>query len=351
MRKYRTVIIGMGRMGRTRYDAMKKHGGFDVVGVCDSNEELLSDYDINRYGDWKCCIDQEQPEVVAVCTVNAVIPSVVCYGLEKGCHVFAEKPPGRCLEDALLMRDALGRCEGQVLKFGFNHRYHYGVIEAKSLIDSGFLGEVVAARGVYGKAGDLRRQEWRNDISIAGGGILLDQGIHMLDLLRYFVGDFTLVEGFTENLVWKNAAGEDTAFVTLKTDSGKVATMHSSAIQWKHKFDLDITCTEGYIALNGLLTSTQSYGEERITYYKRDLELKSGKLGNPTEYTMCFDEDRSWDFEIAEFYDAVSGKRSLVNGTVDDAVAVMELIDRVYGKDVELQKSHGAEKNEDEGAC
>lgn len=332
MRKYRTVIIGMGRMGKTRYDAMKRHGGFEIVGICDSSDSLLAGYDIQGYRDWKCCIDQEKPDIVTVCTVNAVIPSVVCYALEVGCHVFAEKPPGRCLEDALLMREALLRCENQVLKFGFNHRYHYAVMEAKSLIDSGFLGEVVAARGVYGKAGDLRRQEWRNDINIAGGGILLDQGIHMLDLLRYFVGDFTFVEGFTDNLVWKDAAGEDTAFVTLKTDTGKVATMHSSAIQWKHKFDLDITFTNGYIALNGLLTSTQSYGEERITYYKRDLELKSGKQGNPTEYTMCFDKDNSWDYEIAEFYDAVSGRKKLVNGMVDDAVAVMELINRVYGK-------------------
>ena len=332
MRKFKTVIIGMGRMGRTRYDAMMRHGGFEITGICDNDAQRLVLERAGRYEDWKSCIDREQPEVVVVCAVNAVIPQVVCYALERGCHVFAEKPPGRCLGDAFLMRETWQKCENQVLKFGFNHRYHYAVMEAKSLIDSGFLGEVVAARGVYGKAGDLRRQEWRNDINIAGGGILLDQGIHMLDLLRYFVGDFTFVEGFTDNLVWKDAAGEDTAFVTLKTDTGKVATMHSSAIQWKHKFDLDITFTNGYIALNGLLTSTQSYGEERITYYKRDLELKSGKQGNPTEHTMCFDEDKSWDYEIVEFYDAVSGRKALVNGTVDDAIAVMELIDRVYGK-------------------
>lgn len=330
MRKFKTVIIGMGRMGRTRYEAMKRHGGFDITGICDNNPEQLAMEDIRKYEEWTECVDREQPEVVVVCTVNAIIPPVVCYSLERGCHVFAEKPPGRCLEDALTMKESLSRCQEQVLKFGFNHRYHYAVMEAKSLIDSGFLGEVVAARGVYGKAGNLQKQEWRNDISLAGGGILLDQGIHMLDLLRYFVGDFAFVEGFTDNLVWKGAAGEDTAFVTLKTDSGKVATMHSSAIQWKHKFDLDITCTKGYIALNGLLTSTQSYGEERITYYKRDLEMKSGKLGNPTEYNMCFDTDRSWDFEIEEFYDAVSGGKPVINGTIDDAVAVMELIHKVY---------------------
>lgn len=334
MRKFRTVIIGMGRMGKTRYVAMKKHGHFEITGLCDNDISLLGEYDINKYEDWKCCIDQERPEIVVVCTVNAVIPQVVCYALEKGCHVFAEKPPGKTLEDALTMKKTFLKHKNQILKFGFNHRYHYSVIEAKSLIDSGVLGKVVNIRGVYGKAGDLQKSEWRNDIEIAGGGILLDQGIHMLDLLRYFVGDFKFVKGFTEKLVWKEAAGEDTAFITLKTDSGKVATLHSSAIQWKHKFDMDITCTNGYIALNGLLTSTKSYGEERITYYRKDLEQKSGKLGNPTEYTMCFDEDSSWDFEIEEFYKAIKGEKPIMNGTIDDAVAVMELIDKVYGNKI-----------------
>ncbi|NBI58706.1 gfo/Idh/MocA family oxidoreductase [Lachnospiraceae bacterium] len=334
MRKFRTVIIGMGRMGKTRYVAMKKHGHFEITGLCDNDISQLGEYDINKYEDWKCSIDQERPEIVVVCTVNAVIPQVVCYALEKGCHVFAEKPPGKTLEDALTMKKAFLKHKNQILKFGFNHRYHYSVIEAKSLIDSGFLGKVVNIRGVYGKAGNLQKSEWRNDIEIAGGGILLDQGIHMLDLLRYFVGDFKFVKGFTEKLVWKEAAGEDTAFITLKTDSGKVATLHSSAIQWKHKFDMDITCTNGYIALNGLLTSTKSYGEERITYYRKDLEQKSGKLGNPTEYTMCFDEDSSWDFEIEEFYKAIKGEKPIMNGTIDDAVAVMELIDKVYGNKI-----------------
>ena len=329
-RQFKTVIIGMGRMGRTRYRAMKEHGGFDVTAVCDLHEIDEFDGLINTYSDWRRCIDIEKPQVVVVCTVNSVIPDVVCYALEHGCHVFSEKPPGRTLEDALRMKAAADVRKDQVLKFGFNHRYHNSIIEAKSLIDSGLLGEVVSARGVYGKAADYERREWRNDLSIAGGGILLDQGIHMLDLLRYFVGDFENVDGFTDNLVWKSSATEDSAFVTMRTRDGKVATMNSSAIQWKHKFDLDITLTNGYIALNGLLTSTKSYGEEKITYYKRDLEQRSGKLGNPTEYTLCFDEDQSWDLEIAEFYEALFDGATIRNGTPEDAVKVMELIDRIY---------------------
>ena len=328
--QYRTVIIGMGRMGKTRYDAMRIHGGYLVTGICDTNETMLAEYKEHKYNDWKKCIDIEKPEIVIVCTVNAITPDVVCYAIGKGCHVFAEKPPGRNLDDALRIERTFREHKEIVLKFGFNHRYHNSVIEAKSLIESGLLGDVVAARGVYGKAGNLGIHEWRNDLSVAGGGILLDQGIHMLDLLRYMVGDFTEISGFTDKLVWKDAMAEDTAFATLRTSDGKVATLNSSAIQWKHKFDLDIILTDGYIALNGLLTSTNSYGEERITYYKKDLEKKSGKLGNPIEYTLSFDEDSSWDLEMKEFYGAISKHEQIKNGTIEDAVSVMKLITAVY---------------------
>ena len=332
MRTYKTVIIGMGRMGQTRFQAMRRHGGFDIQALCDNLPERLAGYECCTYTDWKECIAHERPEVVVVCTINAVIPDVVCFALASGCHVFSEKPPGRNLADALRMKQSYMATQGQVLKFGFNHRYHNSVIEAKSLIDSGFLGHVVAARGMYGKAANLQREEWRNHLELAGGGILLDQGIHMLDLLRYFVGDFSEVSGITDNLVWKNSEAEDTAFAMLRTPEGKVATLHSSAIQWKHKFDLDIVLTDGYIALNGLLTSTKSYGEERLTYYKKELDPLDGKIGNPTEYTLCFDEDSSWDYEMNEFYDAIHGDGPIINGTVEDAVQVMSLVEQVYKK-------------------
>lgn len=330
--KIRTVIIGMGRMGKTRYNAMEQHGGFCITGLCDNDLSSLTNYKENVYTDWKTCILEEKPEAVFVCTINSVTPDVVCFALQHGCHVFSEKPPGRGLSDALRMKGCYDTTAGLILKFGFNHRYHNSIIEAKSLLDSKFLGDVVAVRGVYGKAGNLSKEEWRNDAQLSGGGILLDQGIHMLDLLRYFAGEFVEIDGFTDKLVWKEAPVEDSAFVTLKTADGKVATLNSSAIQWKHKFDMDIVCTNGYVALNGLLTSTKSYGEERITYYKKDLEMKSGKQGNPKEYTLCFDTDESWNYEIEEFYDAVEHGVQIKNGTMDDAVAVMHIIDQIYAK-------------------
>ena len=205
------------------------------------------------------------------------------------------------------------------------------VIEAKALLDSKILGDVVCARGVYGKAGTPAFQsEWRNKKEISGGGIMLDQGIHMLDLMYYFMGKFTNIQSTVDQLVWKDMPTEDSAFSILRTEDGKVASLHSSAIQWRHKFSLDLICTEGFISLNGLLTSTMSYGEERITYYRKDLECRTGGLGKPVEHTMCFDTDESWDYEMKEFYDAVAEGKPIRQGTIEHAVNLMEMLEGIY---------------------
>lgn len=331
MRKISVVIIGMGRMGQTRYDAMKRHGGYEILALCDNDEACLERYTEKKYVDWKACIDENRPEAVVVCAINAVIPDVVCYALEQGMAVFSEKPPGRTLEDAVRMEQTQKQT-GAILKFGFNHRVHNSIIEAKALLESGILGDIVCVRGVYGKAGSSNfAKEWRNDIAQSGGGILLDQGIHMIDLICYLMDSNLSVKGSqVDNLVWKDMETEDSALAIMETERGQLVSFHSSAIQWKHKFDMDIICTNGYIALNGLLTSTRSYGTERITYYKKDLAMESGRLGKPKEYTMCFDEDFSWDLEMQEFYEAMAEGKPIKNGKPEEAVRVMRIIKEIY---------------------
>ena len=331
MKKVKTVIIGMGRMGKTRYEAMKRHGGYDVVGICDANTKNLDGYLEPIFTDWKECIEKCDIDAVIVCTYNIVIPDIVCYAIKKGYAVFSEKPPGRNLSDTLRMKKAYLNSPNKILKFGFNHRYHNSVIEAKALLDSKILGDIVCARGVYGKAGTLSFQnEWRNNKTISGGGIMLDQGIHMLHLMYYFMGRFTNIQSSVDQLVWKDMPTEDSAFSILRTQDGKVASLHSSAIQWKHKFSLDLICTEGFISLNGLLTSTMSYGEERLTYYCKDLECKTGGLGKPVEHTLCFDSDESWDYEMKEFYDAIENRKPIIQGTIEHAVNLMEMLEGIY---------------------
>src|SRR5207248_5060152 len=142
---------------------------------------------------------------------------------------------------------------GLKLIFGFNHRHHPGITDAKAIIDSGAMGEILTLRGVYGKGGGYDyHTSWRNDPAIGGGGILLDQGLHMLDLFRFFVGEFSEVMGM-RGIVHYDIPVEDNAMVLLRTPKGQLAQLHSSATSWKHTFRLEIGCSAGYVVISGLL--------------------------------------------------------------------------------------------------
>ncbi len=328
---FRTAIIGVGKMGRIRKRELDAHSGFDVICLCDRNKSIADEFpNLQFYTEWIDVLNLDL-DVVIVCTFNHIAPDIVCAALKKGCHVFCEKPPGCSVEDVERIMRAEKAASNKVLKFGFNHRFHSAVMEAKSIVESNRYGQILHARGVYGKAGGLDFSEnWRSNPSLVGGGILLDQGIHMLDLMQYFLGDFNQIKSFVENLYWKNIALEDNAFILMKTDEGKVAMMHSSATQWKHKFLLEIFFENGYLTINGLLTSTRSYGEESITFAKKQFEDEAQAIGRPREETIYFDTDNSWGLENNEFYDRINGKVDKLNGNSEDALKIMKLIEKIY---------------------
>ena len=325
------AIIGMGKMGRIRKQTIDAHPGFELCAICDFNEAVAREFPGVPFDkDWRATLDRK-PDAVMACTYNNAIPEIVCAALEKRIHVFSEKPPGRSVGDVKRMIEAERRAGDRVLKFGFNHRFHYGVMEAKAIVDSGRYGRVLWARGIYGKAGGLTfENSWRSDKDLAGGGILLDQGIHMVDLLRYFLGDFTEIKSFVENCYWNNISLEDNAFALLKTNDGKVAMLHSSATHWKHKFSLDLFLEDGYLSINGILSSTRSYGDESITFARKQFEDQASAMGKPREEIIYFDRDDSWRHELDEFYQCIRGKNSVSVGSSLDALRVMELIERIY---------------------
>lgn len=326
-----TAVIGLGKMGRIRKTEIERHPGFDLRVVSDINEQCAPNgADIAYFQHWQEALKQDL-DVVFVCAYNHVAPDIVCAALAKGCHVFCEKPPGCRVDDVRRIRKAEQNASGKILKFGFNHRFHYAVMEAKAIVDSGRYGRPLWARGVYGKAGGLFfENDWRSDKGLAGGGILLDQGIHMLDLMRFFLGDVVEIKSFVENLYWQKVPMEDNAFVLMKTAGNQVAMVHSSANQWKHKFSFDLYMAKGYLSINGLITSTRSYGEESITFAKQQFEDEASAFGRPREETIFFDRDDSWKLEIDEFHEAIRGRKNSWHGDSTDALKVMELIERVY---------------------
>lgn len=329
MRKIRAGIIGYGKIGKLRHRVFEDLDLGEIVSICDPYADLsdLSD-DYLVSNDYREILDSDI-EAVFVATTNNVTSEVVIEALSKGIHVFSEKPPGRNLQEVVDIKDQYEVNTDLVLKFGFNHRYHASVLEAYDIYQSGRLGDLMWARGLYGKSGgEGFEDEWRSDKKIAGGGILLDQGIHMIDLLNLFFGGFDEVKSFVTNTYW-DIPVEDNAFSLLKNKNNQYALFHSSSTQWNHLFRLELFFEDGYLIIPGFLTSSRSYSPEKLIMARRNFNDD----GKPVEEEIYFDEDNSWELEMREFTEAITEKSSIDNGNVYDAVKAMELIHRIYHSD------------------
>jgi 1,5-anhydro-D-fructose reductase (1,5-anhydro-D-mannitol-forming) len=327
----RVGIVGYGKMGRIRHESFQRHGGFDVVVACD--KVAVPDAGIPIVDDHSKIYDFD-PDIVVCCAPNHLIPDVVCAALSHGKHVFSEKPPGRSSADVRRMQAAERDAPGCVLKFGFNHRMHDAVIEAKRLIDAGTMGDLYFMRGVYGKAGGRNYPDnWRNNPEISGGGILIDQGIHMLDLLLMFAGEFPDVHSFVQRKFWTSLPVEDNAFALLKSSNDIVASLHSSATQWRHTFRLELYTSNGFISIDGILSSSGAYGVETLTVALNRLDRDGNPVPNPECKEIRYTEDYSWDRETAEFHDAIAGDLPIACGTSEQALEAMLLVESIYAAD------------------
>ncbi len=327
----KAAIIGYGKMGEIRHRAMERHGGFKVVAACDTRTG--SDIGIPLVAHPHEVYDYD-PDVIICCVPNRFIPDVVCEALNRGKHVFSEKPPGRHSGDVARMMAAEAANPGRVLKFGFNHRFHDAIEEARHLIEAGTLGELYFMRGVYGKAGGTNyAANWRNDPALSGGGILIDQGIHMLDLFLMFAGSFETVKSVVQRKFWTGVPVEDNAFALMTSPSGVVANLHSSATQWRHLFKLELYLQRGFLSVDGILSASGTYGTEVLTVALNRMGPDGAPLPNPECQEIRFTEDRSWDKEIAEFHDAIMLGHPVRYGTSQQAMDVMTLVERIYAAD------------------
>jgi predicted dehydrogenase len=326
----RAGIIGYGYMGQIRRRNVEDHPDLSLAGICDPKLETDSaKVGAPLFPTYRSLIDVG-PDLVFVCTPNRITPEAVIYAIEHGCHVFCEKPPGRNVDDIRRIIAVEKQHPELKLIFGFNHRHHPGTADAKALVDSGSLGRLLWVRGVYGKSGGTGFEEsWRNDPEISGGGILLDQGIHMLDLFRYFCGDFDEVSGMVATAFW-NVPVEDNAFVTLRSTGGVIAQLHSSATLWRHTFRLEIGLENGYLVVSGLLSKTGSYGRETLLVGRKPARHERVALGNPREEITYYDTDPSWDVQVQHLVDSIRNNCPVQESTSTDALKVMEIVDSIY---------------------
>ena len=331
--KLRVGIAGYGVVGKRRRHFIDLHPSMQTVAVCDRTFDVSGTFfDGVRYMRTYHELLREPLDVLFVCLTNDVAADATIAGLENGLHVFCEKPPGRDIADVVRVIESERTRPGLKLKYGFNHRYHDSVREALRIVRSGELGPVVNLRGVYGKSAiiSFEQTDWRSRRAIAGGGILLDQGIHMVDMMRLFAGDFDSIHSFVSNAFWHHDV-EDNVYALMRTRDGIVAMLHSSATQWRHRFHLEMTLERGTIILAGILSGSKSYGAETITVAWRE----DDGAGDPREMTTRYNQDLSWRDEIADFARNILEDAPVTAGSSIEALKTMHLVYRIYCADPE----------------
>lgn len=318
------AIIGCGLIGGKRLKALPRE---DLcVAVADVDLERAKKFappGAVVETDWRKIVTRDDVQIVIVATTNDQLTPVTLAAINAGKHVLVEKPAARNAAE-LEPLISVAKQRNVSVKVGFNHRCHPALLKAREIMDSRALGPLMFVRGRYGQGGRLgMEKEWRGKRAIAGGGEMLDQGVHLVDLARWFLGDFVDVQGHVARYFW-NWEVEDNGFAMLRTAGGQVAWLHASCTEWKNMFSLEIYGRDGKLAIDGL---GGSYGVERISYYKMLPQM------GPPETTIWeySGEDKSWQIEWAQFKQAIS-TNTQPPGNLDDALACLRVIDALYAK-------------------
>ena len=321
----RIGVIGCGLIGGRRAGAAARAGD-EVVVVADVDEgraaEVAERVGASSTADSREIVADPSLDAVVVATPNKQAVEIAIELLRVGKHVLCEKPLGRNADEAARMIDAADAA-GRVLKVGFNHRHHPALARAHDLAAAGAIGPLFGIRAAYGHGGRPGYdREWRGDPDLAGGGGLLDQGVHVLDLCRWFLGEFDQVSGAVATWYWQVDPLEDNAFALLRTPAGQVASFHTSWTQWRNLFRFEVLGRDGYLLVDGL---GGSYGPERLI-----VGTRSGDGAVPDEEEWRHDGgDVSWDDEWSEFAAAVqTGREPLGSGR--DGLAAARLVDAIY---------------------
>jgi predicted dehydrogenase len=317
------AIIGCGFLGHKRARAL---AGCRLVACADTVQERAealarTAVGVQSRGDWRAVVARQDVDIVVVCTTHDALADITRTAVTAGKHVLVEKPAARRATDLTPVIEEAQRA-GVLVRVGFNHRYHPAMQRAKALCDTGALGALMYVRGRYGHGGRVGyEQEWRANPVLSGGGELIDQGSHLIDLARWFLGDFVEVHGFAQTYYW-NMTVEDNGFLLLKTARQQVAFLHASWTEWKNLFSFEIFGRQGKLDITGL---GGSYGVERLAYYRMLPEM------GPPE-TMIWEypqADLSWEAEFAEFVEDIRCRRQPAVGLAE-AQAVLQVIERMY---------------------
>ena len=300
------AIIGCGLVGNKRAENLsKKH---KIIAVCDkfkknAKQILKNNKNAIFYSKWKDIFKIRELDCIIICTPHNLLFRIAAYGLKLNrINLFVEKPGVKNLKEIKnLIKIYQSSKKSKIsIKFGFNHRFHKSIIFAKKLIKENEIGSLLYIRGVYGHGGKKNyNKEWRGIKNQSGGGQLIDQGIHLIDLSRYFLGPLKVQGAYFDNMFW-NTKVEDNIFMTLKYKK-KIAFLHSSWTEWKNKFHLEIFGKKGKIEING---KGGSYGAEKVTIFK----MLQSQIKPQKKIINFYNKDLSWKYELNYFFENIKKK-------------------------------------------
>jgi predicted dehydrogenase len=316
-------IIGCGLVGHKRAEALGPHQLVACADVDLSRAQALAARHpgARSSADPRSVIDNPQVEAVIVATPHDSLASNALAAVEAGKHLLVEKPAARSPEELRPLLEAAER-RGIIAKVGFNHRFHPSLQRAHAIFTDGGIGELMYIRGRYGHGGRPGyEREWRADPQLSGGGELLDQGSHLIDLARWFGGDVHEVSGQVGTFFWPMQV-EDNAFVSLEMTGGTIAWLHASWTEWKNLFSFEVFGRVGKLQIDGL---GGSYGPERLTYYRMLPEMGPPEMTS-WEYAGA---DVSWRGEFEHFGECVRLGLS-PSGSLHDGLANLEVVQSLY---------------------
>ncbi len=319
----RVAIIGCGLIGQKRARAL---AGCRLVACADAVREKAEALaalspGVQPLSSWQAVVERPDVDIVVIAATHDVLAEITSAAIAEGKHVLVEKPAARRAAELDALIQAAHR-HNVLVRVGFNHRYHPAFRKAWTLYNEGAIDDVLYVRGRYGHGGRLGyEKEWRAQPALSGGGELIDQGVHLIDLARWFLGDFTEVQGFAHTYYW-NMPVEDNGFLLLRTATQQAAFLHASCTEWKNLFSFEIFGRMGKLEIAGL---GGSYGVERLTYY-RMLPQMGPPETTSWEYPMA---DTSWEVEFAEFAEDIHLQRHPAVG-LRDARAALQIVERIY---------------------
>ncbi len=321
----RVAMIGCGLIGQKRLNNLPPGS---VTVACDLNLDRAKKLAAQSPGcvatdSVEQAVTSQNVDVVMIATLNSTLAPIAMQAVQAGKHALVEKPAGITVAE-LEKLQALAAKHGVLVRTGYNHRYHPACLKALEIFRSGALGPMMFVRGRYGQGGRIGyEKEWRADPKLSGGGELIDQGVHLIDLAGIFLGEFTTVEGHVATYFW-NMPVDDNAFLSLRNATGNTAWLQVSCSEWKNMFSLEIYGRDGKLHWEGL---GGSYGLERLTYYKM-----LPQMGPPETTIWEFPRgDESWKIEMAEFSEDIRLKRTPVPG-LKEAIAALVVVEKIYGK-------------------